>query len=279
MADNTYIPDTPRNRGNYEALHMSSVTPSEDIRSIMINRVAWGPVFAGVAMALVTQLILNLFGIGLGVATLTPETANNWAVANLSLGTAIWWTVSGILAAYIGGYTAGRLSGEPRESSAGWHGLTSWAASILILVSLIMAGSGVVMGGALNTAGFNTAGAASAKGQQANNPPNNSATAEMSAQTLAQTEGIPLDEARLRVQQQTSPSGAANTGTETPDTTTGATVTTNNTTVSKAALSRIVNQGALLSAVALLFGALAAWLGGRSGTVKPTITTNKTYMH
>src|SRR5688500_16110863 len=53
-------PDTPRNRGDRDAPHMSPVTPSEDARTIMLNKISWGAVFAGVVVMLVTQLILNL---------------------------------------------------------------------------------------------------------------------------------------------------------------------------------------------------------------------------
>jgi hypothetical protein len=65
-------PETPRNRGDYDAPHMSPITPAEDARTIMLNRISWGAVLAGVVVALVTQLILNLFGIGIGAATLDP---------------------------------------------------------------------------------------------------------------------------------------------------------------------------------------------------------------
>jgi hypothetical protein len=30
-------PDTPRNRGDYDAPHLSSITPAEDARTILIN--------------------------------------------------------------------------------------------------------------------------------------------------------------------------------------------------------------------------------------------------
>jgi len=53
-------PGTPRERGVRDAPHSTPVTPEEDVHTIMINRVSWGAVFAGAAMALVVQLILNL---------------------------------------------------------------------------------------------------------------------------------------------------------------------------------------------------------------------------
>lgn len=146
-------PDTPRNRGDYDSPHFSPVTPAEDLRTIMINRVSWGAVWAGVALALVTQLVLNLLGAGIGAATIDPMQGESPSAAEFSIGAAIWWTVAGIIAAFIGGYAAGRLAGEPRESSAGWHGLTSWAASILVLAVIVTMGAGALIGGSLNALG------------------------------------------------------------------------------------------------------------------------------
>jgi hypothetical protein len=235
--------NTPPSRGDYEAAHMSPVTPAEDFRSVLINRIAWGPVFAGVVLALVVQLILNLTGLGIGVATLAPDTTSNWAVANLSLGTALWWTVIGIISAYAGGYVAGRLSGDPVESSAGWHGVTSWAASVLILSALIMGGSGAIIGGMLNTANFTGV-------------PNPSLTAQQGTATQAAPAAAAAP----------APTGTAS-GVQVPVATSAMT--------DNATLSKIITQGALLTAIALVFGGLAAWFGGRAGTIKPTITDKR----
>lgn len=107
MAD-IHQPDTLRNRGDHDAPHVSPVTPAEGARTIMINRVSWGAVLAGVVVALVAQLILNMLGIGIGAATLDPATGDNPSAASFSIGAGIWWTLSGILASLAGGYAAGR---------------------------------------------------------------------------------------------------------------------------------------------------------------------------
>jgi hypothetical protein len=69
MAD-PHHPDTPRNRGDHDAAYVSPISPAEDARTIMLNKVSWGAILAGVVVALVTQLILNLLGIGIGAAIL-----------------------------------------------------------------------------------------------------------------------------------------------------------------------------------------------------------------
>ena len=53
----TVYPDTPRARGNTDAPHVSGVTPAEDARTILINKISWGAVLAGVAVSLVAQLV------------------------------------------------------------------------------------------------------------------------------------------------------------------------------------------------------------------------------
>jgi hypothetical protein len=54
---------------------MSPVTPAEDARTILLNRIAWGAVAAGVVMSLVAQLILNMIGVGVGLNALEPGSA------------------------------------------------------------------------------------------------------------------------------------------------------------------------------------------------------------
>ena len=140
-------PDTPRNRGDYNAPHMSPVTPAEDARTIMLNRVSWGAVLAGVVVALVTQLILNLLGVGIGAATLDPGAgaAENPSATSFSIGAGLWFALSGIIAALAGGYVAGRLAGRPQESTAGWHGLTTWALTTLVVFYLLTSTIGGIL--------------------------------------------------------------------------------------------------------------------------------------
>ncbi|MFZ1101761.1 MAG: PhnA-like protein, partial [Hyphomicrobiaceae bacterium] len=146
-------PETPRSRGDPDAPHVTPVTPGEDMRTILINRVSWGAVFAGVAIALVTQLILNLIGIAVGAATFDPASSTNPSATTFSVGAGIWWTISGIIAALAGGYAAGRLAGQPKEASGAWHGLTAWAVATLVIFALLTTTLGAIAGGALRFAG------------------------------------------------------------------------------------------------------------------------------
>ena len=125
-----YQPGTPRIR---DAPPTSPAFPTEDVRTAALSKISWGAVLAGVVLALATQLVLNLLGMGVGAATLSPFTGDSPSATSLSIGAGIWFAISGILAALAGGYTAGRLAGAPKESTAGWRGLTTWALTTLVI--------------------------------------------------------------------------------------------------------------------------------------------------
>jgi hypothetical protein len=291
---------------DYDAPHRTGVTSGEDARTILINRVSWGAVFAGVFVALVAQLLLNMLGLGIGMATLDPATGDSPAPSTFSIGAALWWTVSGVVAAFLGGVTAGRLSGQPKESSASWHGLVSWALSTLIVVALLTTAVGSIIGGSLSALGSAIGGIGSTAGTVAQSaapavanaadpfaaierqvrsttggqdpqairdgavaavkaavtgdPAEAERARERAADTLSKAQSISQDEARQQIAQyeqqyRQAVEQAKQKATQAADVAAGA-----------------ASRGALFGFVALLLGAIAAWFGGRSGAVEPTIT-------
>ena len=299
-------PNTPRSRGDHDAPHLSPATPAEDARTILLNEIAWGAVLAGVVVALVTQLLLNMLGLGIGIATLDPGTGDNPNATTLSVGAGIWWTLSGILASLAGGYAAGRLSGRPKEATAAWHGLTAWALTTLVIFYLLSSTVGGVLGGVYNTvsgavgglghtAATTASAAAPALSQMAdpmsaietslrdasggNDPAalrDAAVTAmraaltgdqaqaqearERAAAAIAKAQNISIEEARNRVagyeqQYRQTVEQAQRQATEAAD-----------------IAAKVVSRGALFGFVALALGAVAAWFGGRSGAVYPTLT-------
>jgi hypothetical protein len=319
MAD-TLNPNAPLGRGDRDndrdAPHLTRVTPQDDARTIMINRVAWGAVFAGVAVALVTQRILNMIGIGIGASTLDPGAgaSENPTAAGFSIGAGIWWAVSSVLSALAGGYAAGRLAGKPKESTAGWHGLTTWAMTTLVIFYLLTSAIGGIMGGAYSTLTGIMGGAASTAGsamQTAAQVAGPSLTSGMSDPFSAIEQALKgttnsTDPASLRdaaiasmraaltgneqeavaareqaaqaiAKAQGIPVEQARTQVtqyETQYRQTLATATTK-ATEGAAIAATTVSRGALLGAIILLLGAVAGWFGGRMGAVDPTVTANR----
>ncbi len=143
---------------------VSSVTPSEDVRTIMVHEISWGAVFAGAVMTLVLQLVLNMIGVGVGLGTIDAVARDTPSVTSLSVGAGAWWVVSGVVAAAIGGYIAGRLSGKPSETTTAYHGLIAWAVSTLIVVYLVSSAAVNLFGGAFNSVSTVVGGAGKAAG-------------------------------------------------------------------------------------------------------------------
>jgi hypothetical protein len=290
-------PDTPRNRGDEDAPHYSSTLPSEDARTVLLNQISWGAVFAGVVVSLAAQLILNMLGVGIGASTIDPLDGGSPSAQSLGIGAGLWWTVSGIIAAFVGGHVAGRLAGKPRESTTAWHGLVAWAMATLIVFYLLTTALGGVIGGAYRTVAGAVGGAAQAAGpvidrldpfaqieramrstsggdqaaldaavaaMQAavtGDEAQAQAARERSAEAISRARNIPIEQARKQVQsyeqQYRQRAGEAK---------------QQATEVADAAAAA-VTRGALFGALALILGAVAGWFGGRSGKVEPTLTS------
>jgi hypothetical protein len=126
----------------------------DDRRTNLLNRISWGAVLAGVATSLVAQLLLNLLGIGIGLATVTAANpAENPNPGTFSIVAAVWWTVSGIIAAFLGALAAGRLCGAAYPNTARWHGLITWATTTLVVFYLLSSAIGGILGGAFSALG------------------------------------------------------------------------------------------------------------------------------
>jgi hypothetical protein len=121
--------------------------------------VSWRAVLAGVVVALVIQILLAVLGGAIGLAFIDPTESGNPDAGVMGIVAIIWWVLSGILAAWAGGVTAGRLCGRPATGTAAWHGLVAWAATTLILFYLLTTAVGSIVGGAFGLFG-NVAGAA-----------------------------------------------------------------------------------------------------------------------
>ncbi len=128
---------------------------SDDRRVWLMNHAAWGAIIAGIVTALLIQMLLSLLGVGVGLSSfqLTGDTASNPSAGALSIEAGVWWVVSGLIAAFVGGIVAGRLSGSSRHSTAAWHGFVAWCATTLIVVWLLGTALGGVLGGTFSAVG------------------------------------------------------------------------------------------------------------------------------
>jgi hypothetical protein len=299
----TDYPRTP----DRQTTHATSVTPEEDVRTVALNRVSWGAVLAGVVVALVVQLLLNILGFGIGVATLNPGTGDNPSAGTFSVAAGIWYVVAGIIAAYAGGYIAGRLSGRPVGSTAALHGLTSWAVTTLVVFYLLTTAVGGIIGGvfsgisgAMGGLGRTavSAGQIAAPGLATATDPfeaierqlreasgGNDPAALRDAAVAAVRAALTGDQAQAQEARERAAQALAkaqNVSIEDARNRVAQYEQQYRQTIEQAkqqavqaaqTTAKVVSRGALFGFFALVLGAIAACFGGRSGTVIPTITS------
>lgn len=278
-----------------------------DTRAVLLNEVSWGAIFAGAVTALVTQVVLNLIGVGIGLASVGIDAADNPAASTVSLGAGLWFVVSGIVASLAGGLIAGRLSGKPLPGTAALHGLVSWAVTTLIVLYLLTSAATGLVGGALGTVSGALGGAGNLVGgtvqtaaqaaapslskisnpldgieqkvreQAAGQDPQAARDAAVSAvravltgdpaqkeqaktraaDALAKAQGIAPDQAKAQIDDyQRQYEQAVTTAKQKAE-------------AAAAAAKSTATQGAFYAALALILGALAAFIGGRLGAPKP----------
>jgi hypothetical protein len=288
----------------------TAISASDDVRTIMLNEISWGAVVAGALIGLVVQLILNMVGIGVGLSTVNAVAGDSPSASSISMGAGLWWVISGIIAAGIGGYLAGRLSGKPSHSTTAYHGLISWALSVLVVVYLVSSAASGLVGGALSGATTVLGGAGKVIGDSAQTavqtaaPSLNSMNDPMSRivdQVRSSSGG--QDPAALRDAAATSVRGALSGDPSqqaaATDKAAEALAKAQNIPADQAkaqivqyqqqykdmvartkeqakeaadATARTVSRGALFGALALLLGALAAFFAGQAGAVVPTVS-------
>jgi hypothetical protein len=128
-----------------------SSVASADTRAALLNEVSWGAILAGTVIAIVTQVVLNLVGVGVGLASVGTNAADNPTASTFSLGAGLWFVASGIAASLAGGLVAGRLSGKSLPGAAALHGLVSWAVTTLVVLYLLTSAASGLAGGTLST--------------------------------------------------------------------------------------------------------------------------------
>jgi hypothetical protein len=125
----------------------ASVALRRDVRTIAIHNISWGGVIAGIVVALVVQFVLCLLGVGVGLAVLNPGAGGNPSAGSYSMAAGIWFLVAGIIASFVGGLFASRLSGRPLKSTGVLQGLTTWAGTTIVVTYLVAVVFSGVLGG------------------------------------------------------------------------------------------------------------------------------------
>ena len=111
------------------------------------RRIYWPGIVWGAVAAVMVQILLTLLGIGVGVLSF-DRTSDPAMGTWMAFG---WWALAGIIAAFIGGWFAGRTNAG--DASGAMQGLAAWAVSALIVIGATTVAATGAAGVLANVAG------------------------------------------------------------------------------------------------------------------------------
>jgi hypothetical protein len=115
------------------------------LRRPLFPAIRWGAVLAGVAVGVSVQLALTLLGIATGLST-TDVTQGE----TVGMGPLLWAGFSMLVAAFVGGYVAARMSGLKRKADGILHGAVAWAVTTIMFAALATSIGGTLLSGVFN---------------------------------------------------------------------------------------------------------------------------------
>ncbi len=113
------------------------------------DRVRWGPIFAGIVIALSTQLVLSALGVAIGMSVGADAQADP---NSIGLGVGIWSIISLFIALMLGSWIMARTCGPMNKNTALLNGAILWATTLALSSWLLASGVsgtfGIVMANA-----------------------------------------------------------------------------------------------------------------------------------
>ena len=165
--------------------------------------VSWGAIIAGSVIGVGVMILLSLLGVGIGLAAADPIEPGSNAAA-VGIGAAIWFVLSQLVALFVGGYAASRLSANLGKQKAWLHGATVWGLATIALVYMAVSGVGTVVNtgfSAIQSAGSTVASAAQAVIPDDVNLPSLSNLSDTAVENLPQPVRNALDQQNLSTEQ------------------------------------------------------------------------------
>jgi hypothetical protein len=102
--------------------------------------VRWGPIFAGLVVAIATQLVLTGIGAAVGFTTLANTGTPQTDAGNIGTAVGIWSIISLLIALFIAGWVMARACGPMNTSTALLNGAILWATTLAVSAWLLSTG-------------------------------------------------------------------------------------------------------------------------------------------
>lgn len=104
------------------------------------DRVRWGPIIAGLFLAITSQLVLSGIGAAIGLSAIAGADNPQAAAADAGTGVGIWSIISLLIALFLGGWLLTRLCGPMNRNTALLNGTVLWATTIALSAWLLTSG-------------------------------------------------------------------------------------------------------------------------------------------
>lgn len=116
-----------------------------------VSRIGWGAVIAGFFIATVTQLLLNVLGIAIGLSAVGTEGSTSGTA--IGIGAGIWTILSSIISVFVGAWVAGRYTSIPERGEGSLQGALVWSLSLIFFVWIAASGVGSALSGIMGMVG------------------------------------------------------------------------------------------------------------------------------
>ncbi|MCL6473067.1 MAG: hypothetical protein K6T91_09725 [Firmicutes bacterium] len=116
------------------------------------SRLSWGSIFAGVFVAIATELVIAALVTLIGLAAV--DVTNLAGLRNILTNIGIWTAIGALIALFVGAFVTSRLAMVQYISDGIWHGVTVWAFSLVAGILLSSLGITGILGFGTNIAAF-----------------------------------------------------------------------------------------------------------------------------
>ncbi len=127
--------------------------PATVISSDYHDRVRWGPILAGLAIALSTQLVLSAIGAAIGSNNIAGSDAPRSDAGNVGTAVGVWSIISLLISLFVGGWMTSRTCGPMNRNTALLNGAILWAATLAVSAWLLSSGVSGAFGVVASNAG------------------------------------------------------------------------------------------------------------------------------
>lgn len=107
----------------------------------------WSAVFAGATIAVALWVLLQMFGMGVGLATI--DVGDHGNLRSIGIGTTVWTMIAPLIAMFVGGFIGGRLATTFDQKVGAMHGFIIGALSSLVGVVATVSVVSMLASGAL----------------------------------------------------------------------------------------------------------------------------------